>query len=75
MLLEGLLKYLSKIEKILIENVLWVVEAMMRSRSANTSQVALALSQLKKMPEFREPADKLIANIKAGDRLATRLKN
>jgi len=46
MLLEGLLKYFSKIEKRLIENM--VVEAMMRSCTANTSQIALALSQLKK---------------------------
>jgi hypothetical protein len=48
MLLEGLLKYFSKIEKSLIENILWVVEAMMRSCTANTSQIALVLSQLKK---------------------------
>jgi len=49
MLLEGLKKYFSKIEEKLIRNILWVVEAMMRSCSANTSQVALALSQLKQM--------------------------
>jgi hypothetical protein len=47
MLLENLSKYFSKIEKPLMKNLLWVVEAMMRSCSANTSQIALALSQLK----------------------------
>jgi len=34
MLLEGLLKYFSKIEKRLIENILWVVEAMITSFKA-----------------------------------------
>lgn len=47
MLLEKLTKYFSKIEESLVKNILWVVESMMRSGSANTSQIALALSQLK----------------------------
>src|SRR5210317_1235356 len=46
MRLEGLLKYFSNIEKILGKNILLVVEAMMKSVSSNTAQIALALSQL-----------------------------
>lgn len=49
MLLENLSKYFSKIEKTLMNNLFWVVEAMMKSCSANTSQIALALSQLKQI--------------------------
>lgn len=47
MLLEGLQQYFSKIEETLCHNILWVVEALLKSGSANTSKIALALSQLK----------------------------
>ena len=46
MRLEGLLKYFSNIEKKLSKNILLIVEAMMKSVSSNTAQIALALSQL-----------------------------
>jgi hypothetical protein len=47
MLLKELRRFFSKIEESIGNNILWVVEAMMRSGSANTSQLALALSQIK----------------------------
>ena len=47
MLLKELRRFFSKIEESISNNILWVVEAMMRSGSANTSQLALALSQIK----------------------------
>ena len=47
MLLEGIKKYFSKIGKGLCENLLWTVEATIKSGSANTSQIALVLSRLR----------------------------
>lgn len=47
MLLEGLKQYFSKLEETLCRNILWTVTAMLKSGSANTSKIALALSQLK----------------------------
>ena len=46
MRLEGLLKYFSNIEKRLSKHILLLVEAMIKSVSSNTAQIALALSQL-----------------------------
>jgi hypothetical protein len=49
MLLEGLQKYFSKIEETLCRNMLWVVSAMLKSGTVNTSKIALALSNMKKI--------------------------
>jgi len=48
MRLEGLLKYFAKLEKKLSKNLLIIVEALMKSVSANTAQIALALNHLEK---------------------------
>ena len=45
MQLEGLMKYFSSLEKRLSKNILLMVKALMKSVSANTAQLALALSQ------------------------------
>lgn len=47
MLLEELKRFFSKLESRLCKKILWVVEAMMKSGSANTSQIALSLSEIK----------------------------
>jgi len=48
MRLEGLIKYFAKLEKRLSKNIVLIVEALMKSVSANTAQIALALGELEK---------------------------